>query len=60
MEVGHLERVARVERRLRELPGVYISAGGFKGVGVPDVVGDARAVAGQVADSLAAAAVKSA
>jgi protoporphyrinogen/coproporphyrinogen III oxidase len=54
MDVGHLERVARVERRLLDRPGLYVSAGGFRGVGVPDVIGDARAVAGRVADSLSA------
>jgi oxygen-dependent protoporphyrinogen oxidase len=52
MDVGHLERMARVERRLADLPGVHVTAGGFKGVGVPDVIGDARAVAARVADAL--------
>jgi oxygen-dependent protoporphyrinogen oxidase len=52
MEVGHLERVSRVERRLADRPGVYLTAGGFRGVGLPDVIGDARGVAGRVADSL--------
>jgi oxygen-dependent protoporphyrinogen oxidase len=55
MDVGHLERVARVERRLADWPGIYLTAGGFKGVGVPDVIGDARAVASRVADDLEAA-----
>jgi protoporphyrinogen/coproporphyrinogen III oxidase len=50
MDVGHLDRVARVERRLADIPGLHLTAGGFKGVGVPDVIGDARAVAGRVAD----------
>lgn len=52
MEVGHHERVARVERRLGDLPGIYVSGGGFKGVGLPDVIGDARAVANRIAESL--------
>jgi oxygen-dependent protoporphyrinogen oxidase len=52
MEVGHHERVARVERRLADLPGVYLSGGGFKGVGLPDVIGDARAVAVRIAETL--------
>jgi oxygen-dependent protoporphyrinogen oxidase len=52
MEVGHLERVARIERRLADLPGIHLTGGGFKGVGLPDVIGDARAVAARVADEL--------
>jgi protoporphyrinogen/coproporphyrinogen III oxidase len=52
MEVGHLERVARIERRLADLPGIHLTAGGFRGVGLPDVIADARAVAGTVADAL--------
>ncbi len=52
MEVGHLDRVARIERRLGDLPGISLTAGGLRGVGVPDVIGDARRVAAEVASTL--------
>jgi oxygen-dependent protoporphyrinogen oxidase len=42
MEVGHLPLIERVESRLREVPGVFISAAGVRGVGIADCVSDAR------------------
>jgi len=57
MEVGHLERVARVERRLGDLTGIYVTGGGFKGVGLPDVIADARRVAAAVAETLSERAI---
>ncbi len=49
LEVGHLERMATIDRRLSALPGLFISASGFRGVGLPDCIRDARAVADRVA-----------
>ena len=45
MELGHLERIAEVERRLAAIPGLILTGGGIRGVGVPDVVGDGRRAA---------------
>lgn len=45
LTVGHLDRMAAIERRLTRLPGVFVSAAGFRGVGIPDCVSDAQAVA---------------
>jgi oxygen-dependent protoporphyrinogen oxidase len=45
LTVGHLERMAAIDERLLRLPGVFVSAAGFRGVGIPDCVGDAQAVA---------------
>jgi oxygen-dependent protoporphyrinogen oxidase len=42
LEVGHLERMASIEARLANHPGVFVSASGFRGVGIPDCVADAR------------------
>jgi oxygen-dependent protoporphyrinogen oxidase len=49
LEVGHLDRMARIDRRLSTLPGLFVSASGFRGVGLPDCIKDASAVAGRVA-----------
>jgi oxygen-dependent protoporphyrinogen oxidase len=48
-EVGHLERLAAIERELRSHPGLFITGSGFRGVGIPDCVADGRTTARQVA-----------
>ena len=45
LTVGHLDRMAAIDERLQRLPGVFVSAAGFRGVGLPDCVADAQAVA---------------
>ena len=52
LEVGHLQRMERIERRLSTLPGLFVSASGFRGIGLADCIKDATAVAGQVASYL--------
>jgi oxygen-dependent protoporphyrinogen oxidase len=52
-EIGHLERVAAVERALARLPGVFVTGSGFRGVGIPDCIADGRATARQAARWLA-------
>jgi oxygen-dependent protoporphyrinogen oxidase len=44
-EVGHAELIGRVEQGLERHPGLFVSAAGFRGVGIPDCVADARATA---------------
>jgi len=44
-EVGHLERVARIESRLP--PRVLLTGAGWRGIGLPDCVRDAARVAAQ-------------
>ena len=51
-EVGHLDRVARIERRLAALPGLFVTGSGFRAVGIPDCIADGRDVARCVADFL--------
>jgi protoporphyrinogen/coproporphyrinogen III oxidase len=46
-EVGHLARVAAIDRALARHPGLFLTGSGFRGVGVPDCVGDGRATARQ-------------
>jgi oxygen-dependent protoporphyrinogen oxidase len=48
-EVGHVERVARIDAALARHPGLYVTGSGFRGVGIPDCVADGRATAGRVA-----------
>jgi len=47
-EVGHLARMAAIERALGRHPGLFLTGSGFRGVGIPDCIADARATAKQV------------
>jgi len=51
-EVGHLERMALINQRLDAHPGLFVTGSGFRGVGIPDCIADARATAVQVAAQL--------
>src|SRR5918993_1113922 len=44
-EVGHLARMASLDKRLATLPGLYVTGSGFRSVGIPDCVADGRRVA---------------
>jgi oxygen-dependent protoporphyrinogen oxidase len=48
-EVGHLERMAAIEARLADFPGLYVTGSGFRATGLPDCVADGRATGLQVA-----------
>jgi oxygen-dependent protoporphyrinogen oxidase len=52
-EVGHLDRLAAIDRAVARHPGVYVTGSGFRGTGIPDCVADGRATAAQVAQFLA-------
>ena len=52
-EVGHLDRVAAIERRLERWPGLYLTGSGFRGVGIPDCLADGRSVAMAATEALA-------
>lgn len=47
--VGHLARMAELERRLAPR-GIFVAGSGFKAVGIPDCVADARRTAGAAAE----------
>lgn len=49
MEVGHEDRIARVERLLAVVPGLFLTGAGLRGAGIPDVIADARKVAAAAA-----------
>ncbi len=54
-EVGHVERIQKIDRALARHAGLFITGSGFRGVGIPDCVADGRATAERVAAWLAAA-----
>ncbi len=43
--VGHLERIAELDERLRGLNGLWLLGNGYRGVGLPDLIRDSRAAA---------------
>jgi oxygen-dependent protoporphyrinogen oxidase len=47
--VGHLERMDELAERVSELDGLWLLGNGYRGVGLPDLVRDARAAARQFA-----------
>ncbi len=51
-EVGHSVRLAAIERALARHPGVFVTGSGFRGVGIPDCIADARATASKVTEWL--------
>ncbi len=53
---GHLERVARIEKTLKALPGLAIAGNAFKGIGVPDCVRTGQEAAQSVLQSMNATA----
>jgi oxygen-dependent protoporphyrinogen oxidase len=52
-EVGHLARLAAIERAIALYPGLFLTGSGFRGVGIPDCIADGRATATQLAEWLA-------
>jgi protoporphyrinogen/coproporphyrinogen III oxidase len=50
--VGHLSRVETIEQRLAAHGGLFVAGSGFRSVGIPDCVADARRVAGEAAEYL--------
>ena len=48
-EVGHLERMSAIGHALSDTQGLFVTGSGFRGVGIPDCVADARATAAGVA-----------
>ena len=48
-EVGHGDLMSRIDARLAAHPGLFVSAAGFRGVGIPDCIADARQTAASAA-----------
>ena len=54
-EVGHLVRVAELERRIDSLPGLRLVGNAYHGVGLPDLVREGRCATQEIARKLAPA-----
>ena len=49
-EPGHLARVARIEERLAEIPGLALAGNAYRGIGVPDCIREGMEAAKAVAE----------
>jgi oxygen-dependent protoporphyrinogen oxidase len=45
-----LERMAELKERVNHYDGLYLLGNGYRGVGLPDLVRDARAAAREIAE----------
>lgn len=50
-EVGHLGRMATLKQKIQDLGALDLLGNGYRGVGVPDLIRDARAAARKVAEN---------
>jgi oxygen-dependent protoporphyrinogen oxidase len=50
--VGHLDRMAELDRRMAQLPAIRLIGNAYRGVGLPDLVRQGRAAARDLAASL--------
>ena len=53
-DVGHLERLERIEQLRQRLPGLALAGNGLRGIGVPDCVRSGREAVEQVTRGLQA------
>lgn len=53
-QVGHLDRIARIETRAAALPGLYLCGNAYRGVGLPDCIRSGEEAADAVFARLAA------
>jgi oxygen-dependent protoporphyrinogen oxidase len=53
--LGHLPKLAAIDARIALLPGLRLTGAAYRGVGIPDVIQDARTQANQLADTLLSA-----
>ncbi|MDR7449773.1 MAG: protoporphyrinogen oxidase [Armatimonadota bacterium] len=51
-EVGHLERLAEVDRRLAAVPGLTLAGAGYRGLGLPDCIRQGQEAAHRLFASL--------
>lgn len=50
-EVGHLERMTALQQKVQQLGALDLLGNGYRGVGVPDLIRDARAAARTIAEN---------
>jgi protoporphyrinogen/coproporphyrinogen III oxidase len=49
-EVGHLARIASIDRRVASIPGLFLAGSGFRAIGIPDCISDGRDTAARAAE----------
>ena len=52
--LGHLERVATIERHVAQLPGLFLLGSAYRGVGIPDCIQSGSEAAARALDHLGA------
>jgi len=50
IELGHAHRIVAFERALEDVPGLFVLGSGIRGIGIPDSIAAARALAGRIGD----------
>jgi oxygen-dependent protoporphyrinogen oxidase len=55
-ESGHLARVERITRRVKDLPGLELAGNAYRGIGVPDCIREGTDAANAVVETLTATA----
>ena len=50
--LGHLDRVAAIERQVSGQPGLALAGGAYRGVGIADCIRSGEEAAGRVIDHL--------
>ena len=51
-DVGHLDRLSKIEAITKTIPGFFLTGCSYHGVGIPDCIRQGRAIADQVVDFL--------
>lgn len=54
-ESGHIARIARIEKRLKDIPGLELAGNAYHGIGVPDCIREGMNAADAVVQALTAA-----
>jgi oxygen-dependent protoporphyrinogen oxidase len=57
-ESGHIARIARIEKRLKDIPGLEVAGNAYHGIGVPDCIREGMNAANAVVQTLSAAAAQ--
>jgi len=57
-ELGHLARIARIEKRLKDIPGLEVAGNAYHGIGVPDCIREGMNAANRVVETLSAPAAQ--
>jgi len=59
-ESGHIARIARIEKRLKDIPGLEVAGNAYHGIGVPDCIREGMNAANGIVQTLSAPAAQQA